>query len=61
MPEDTTTLVILEDGETYSLINGCSIVVIKTEALGKMVKEGSKAGNLKKEDIISKIALYGDF
>ena len=61
MPEDTTTLVILEDGETYSLINGCSIVVIKTEALGKMVKEGSDPQNLKKEDIISRIALYGDF
>ena len=50
------TIMILEDGETYSDVDGCEIVTL-TELAMKMLDEGYKAKDIPESEILLSISL----
>lgn len=42
-PEDFVTVVVLNDGETFTDVRGCSICVIPIEQYNKVIDEGGDA------------------
>lgn len=54
MSQKTVTIVVLNDGETFTDIHGCSIVVVPLEQYERVVAEGGDARDF---EAISEIGL----
>ena len=50
MDEKTYTIMVLNDGKTYSGLNGCSIYTVTEEGMDKL-GEGEKLSQLDQKDI----------
>ena len=50
MDEKTYTIMVLNDGETYSDLDGCSIYTVTEEGMDKL-GEGEKLSQLDQKDI----------
>ncbi len=52
----TYAILVLNDGETYTAAEGCSLVIITEEAY-QLLDEGSSPKDLEAEDVIYEIGL----
>ena len=59
MDEKTYTIMVLNDGETYSDLNGCSIYTVTEEGMDKL-GEGEKLSQLDQKDILLNLPLLGE-
>ena len=59
MDEKTYTIMVLNDGETYSDLNGCSIYTVTEEGMDKL-GEGAKLSQLDQKDILLNLPLLGE-
>lgn len=58
MKMTTRTIVVLSDGETYSDLRGCSIIVLTESGIKKLEEEGLAPRDLDEDtDIVTEIGL----
>ena len=57
MIQVATTIIVLNDGETYTLAEGCKIMTVYTDELERMEEEGRKIKDLNELAVLSTMTL----